>query len=99
MKTMIRVLSLAMVLCMVVLAGCTPSVPTVPTTTAPINGSNPSSSATGDVPVVDQLKFAAGTILRMATGYNKIDTGLFFDDTVKGGVTLADGKTYNPGDL
>ena len=38
--------------------------------------------------------------LRMATGYNNAKTGLLFDAEVAGdGITLADGKTYNTGDL
>ncbi|MCR5323359.1 MAG: hypothetical protein K6E85_08840 [Lachnospiraceae bacterium] len=48
----------------------------------------------------DDLSFAAGTVLRMATGYNSTKTGLFFDAEVAGdGITLADGKTYHAGDL
>ncbi len=46
------------------------------------------------------LEYADGTILRMATGYNNAKTGLFFDASIAGeGITLADGKTYNTGDL
>ncbi len=45
------------------------------------------------------LTFAAGTELRMATGYNNKDTGLSFSDKAGSGITLADGKTYNVGDL
>ena len=49
------------------------------------------------------LNYASGTTLRMATGYNNAKTGLFFDasvmDKVTGNITLADGKTYNAGDL
>ena len=46
------------------------------------------------------LGYANGTVLRMATGYNSARTGLFFDDQTAGeGITLADGKTYNSGDL
>ncbi len=46
------------------------------------------------------LTFAAGTELRMATGYNSPSTGLSFDaDTAGSGVTLANGKTYNTGEL
>ncbi len=42
----------------------------------------------------------AGTTLRMATGYNSAKTGLFFDaETAGEGITLADGNTYNAGDL
>ena len=38
--------------------------------------------------------------LRMATGYNSAKTGITFDSETAGeGVTLADGKTYNAGDL
>lgn len=47
-----------------------------------------------------ELTFAQGTVLRMATGYNSTKTGLFFDaETAGQGVQLADGKTYNAGDL
>ena len=47
-----------------------------------------------------KLEYAAGTELRMATGYNNAKTGLFFNaDIAKDGITLADGKTYNTGDL
>lgn len=46
------------------------------------------------------LTYADGTVLRMATGYNSKDTGLSFSAEVAGeGITLADGKTYNSGDL
>ena len=43
---------------------------------------------------------AEGVTLRMATGYNSEKTGITFDSETAGeGVTLADGKTYNAGDL
>ena len=46
------------------------------------------------------LSYAEGTTLRMATGYNNADTGLFFSAKIAGeGITLADGKTYHTGDL
>ena len=46
------------------------------------------------------LSYAEGTTLRMATGYNNADTGLFFSAKIAGdGITLADGKTYLSGDL
>ena len=46
------------------------------------------------------LDYAPGTTLRMATGYNSSDTGLFFSAKIaKEGITLADGKTYHTGDL
>lgn len=48
----------------------------------------------------EELTYAQGTLLRMATGYNSAKTGLFFDAEVAGeGVTLADGVTYHTGDL
>ena len=47
-----------------------------------------------------ELPYEAGTLLRMGTGYNNAKTGLTFDPEVAGeGITLADGKTYNSGDL
>lgn len=50
--------------------------------------------------VAPELTYAAGTVLRMATGYNSKDTGISFSAEVAGeGITLADGKTYNAGDL
>ncbi|MGN1118921.1 MAG: hypothetical protein ACI4Q4_01090, partial [Oscillospiraceae bacterium] len=64
-----------------------------------------SDTSTGDNGSADaepayELTYADGTVLRMATGYNKANTGLFFDEETAGsGVTLADGKTYNTGDL
>ncbi len=46
------------------------------------------------------LAFANGTVLRMATGYNSVKTGLSFDaETAGEGITLADGKSYNAGEL
>ena len=48
----------------------------------------------------EELTYAQGTLLRMATGYNSVKTGLFFDaETAGEGVTLADGVTYHTGDL
>ena len=47
-----------------------------------------------------KLPYAEGTVLRMATGYNSADTGISFSSKIAGeGITLADGKTYNAGDL
>lgn len=62
--------------------------------------SSTDNNSTPDVDPAESLKFAEGTVLRMATGYNGPKTGLFFDAEVAGdGITLADGKTYNTGDL
>ena len=110
MKNMKRILSMALVLCMglSLLAGCTnievptnPPTPTQGIVDKPNNTTGGGNNATTTVPVdVDLLPFEAGTILRMACGYNSKKTGLFFDaDVAKDGITLADGKTYNTGDL
>ena len=49
---------------------------------------------------VEALKFKAGTVIRMACGYNDAKTGIAFDASVAGeGKTLANGKTYYAGDL
>ena len=54
----------------------------------------------GAVAEAEALSYEQGTVLRMATGYNNKKTGLFFDADVAGeGITLADGKTYQTGDL
>ena len=59
----------------------------------------PAEAAEGGAVEAD-LPFAEGTVLRMATGYNSTKTGLTFDaETAGDGITLADGKTYNAGDL
>ena len=56
-----------------------------------------------DEPKVFDLEYAEGTVLRMATGYNSVETGLSFHANVfpsgQSSLTLADGKTYNVGDL
>ncbi len=102
MKNMTRVLSLVLALAMVAcLFGCGPQLPvqTNPPTNAPTDPNNPTDPA-GPTEPVDLLPFAAGTVLRMATGYNSAKTGLFFDaETAGEGVTLADGVTYQSGDL
>ena len=99
MKNMKRMVSLLLVLCMTMaLAACggnklevetqaPTQAPAVQETQAPAEETK-------------ELTFAAGTVLRMATGYNSAKTGLFFDaETAGEGITLADGKTYQTGDL
>lgn len=62
-------------------------------------GSKPEESSSS-APEAPKLEYADGTTLRMATGYNKPNTGISFDaDTAKSGITLANGKSYNTGDL
>ena len=105
MENMKRFIVAVLVLCMTVclFAGCTGGnddlviETTAPTTAAPTTGDNGETTPVEDV---DLLAFEAGTILRMATGYNSTKTGLFFDAEVAGeGVTLANGVTYQAGDL
>ena len=68
------------------------------TTPTPTTAAEPTKAA--NTVDVAELKFTAGTVLRMACGYNNAKTGLFFDaETAGEGKTLADGKTYYSGDL
>ena len=54
----------------------------------------------GSFAMADELTYAEGTVLRMATGYNSTKTGLSLEASVAGeGITLADGITYHAGDL
>ena len=100
-------LILALIMCLGLLAGCmSVDTPTDPPTNPPTNppttpgGDKPTDPPPTDPPVTDPLAFAAGTVLRMATGYNSAKTGLFFDPETAGeGITLADGKTYHNGEL
>lgn len=94
---------LAIAMAATLLAGCGPSIEY--TTQPPANNTSsgggdntsaPNEGNTGD----SSLTYASGTVLRMATGYNSNKTGLFFDSETAGeGVQLADGKTYQSGDL
>ena len=85
MKKRIVALLLVLVMLVSVLAACKPK-------PNPNTGNN-------ETPEL-KLEYAVGTILRMATGYNNAKTGLFFDASIaQDGITLADGKTYNTGDL
>ena len=64
-------------------------------------GPTPPVGPTG--PTEFDLEYADGTVLRMATGYNNLDTGLFFSDAKlfngAESITLADGKEYRVNDL
>ena len=103
-----RILALLLVLVMLVsvFASCIKPAPT-PTPdpddkpgTTPDGDETPGGDETPDEEVFLPLEYAPGTELRMATGYNNAKTGLFFDASVAGeGITLADGNTYNTGDL
>ncbi len=90
-------LGLALLMLLGALAGCTPSIEPIPSGTP--DGPDGPSGVVSDYNNPD-LAFAQGTVLRMAVGYNSTKTGLFFDPEVAGsGITLADGNTYNTGDL
>ena len=94
-----RILSIILVLSMAaaLLAGCGGNkleVAQTPAETASAEAPAPTEAAAAE------LSFASGTVLRMATGYNSTKTGLFFSADVAGeGITLADGVTYQTGDL
>lgn len=94
------------------LTGCTQVPDTSSGSSSPSNSSgNNNSTPTGSsgggdnssIPAGPTLEFAKDTVLRMATGYNSVETGLFFNakslEKYDGTVTLADGKSYQAGDL
>ncbi len=101
MKKVSRFIAMLLVICMAaaMFAGCGNKLEVAPTATqAPAAAADPAAPA--ETEAAAELSFAAGTELRMATGYNSKKTGLFFDAEVAGeGVTLADGVTYQAGDL
>ena len=94
--------ALTAVMTVSILAGCGgPQIPTDPNVSG--GSSTPSGGGTatpsGSSQTVHEL-YAAGTTLRMGTGYNNANTGIAFDAGTAGdGITLADGKTYLSGDL
>lgn len=95
---------MAAVLASATLAGCsTPggnSTSSGSTSTSGSKSESTSSSTSSEAPEAPKLEYANGTLLRMAVGYNSAKTGIAFDAEIAGsGVTLADGKTYNTGDL
>ena len=93
-----KIISAILVLTMIaaLFAGCGKSLPQESAPAAPAA----TEAAPAQTEAPEALAFAEGTILRMATGYNSKKTGLFFDAEVAGeGVTLADGVTYQAGDL
>ena len=98
-----RILSVILVVCMVatLFAGCGNKLEVAPTT--PPATQAPAVEGGENTPVetpVAELTFAPGTVLRMATGYNNNKTGLSFSADIAGeGIVLADGKTYQAGDL
>lgn len=91
---------LAIVMTAALLSGCGPSVQ-VQQSDPPAQTTAPAGADASAAPTEEQgLTYAAGTKLRMATGYNSAKTGLFFDaETAGDGITLADGNTYHTGEL
>ncbi len=83
------------------LAGCGPSIEVQPSGgSGGGGGSAPAQPQGGSETSGGELTYEPGTVLRMATGYNSTKTGLSFDaETAGNGITLADGNTYNTGDL
>ena len=70
------------------------------TTPAATEGNSGGDTTTAENSTASALAYDAGTVLRMATGYNSKDTGLSFDAEIAGeGIQLADGNTYHTGDL
>ena len=95
-----RLLALLLVLVMsmsMVLTSCIKKPPVTP----PDDGDK--TPPVDNNPVEDltfKLTYADGTVLRMATGYNSPQTGISMHADIAGeGIKLADGKTYNAGDL
>ena len=88
------------------LAGCS-----VPGSDSSGDSTSNTSTSSGDTSTSDNsggdtpgdtvlLPYADGTVIRMACGYNSDKTGMSFIADIAGeGITLADGKTYNSGDL
>nr|MBQ8244747.1 hypothetical protein [Oscillospiraceae bacterium] len=96
-----KFISLLLVLCMLtaLFAGCGNKLEVQAPAAAPEAPAADAPAAT-EAAAPAELSFAQGTVLRMATGYNSAKTGLFFSADVAGeGITLADGKTYQTGDL
>jgi len=102
MKNWMRMICAILVLCMTasLFVGCNKMEVETPTTQAPATEPAGETAAPTEETAPAALSFAEGTVLRMATGYNNKKTGLFFDADVAGeGIMLADGVTYQTGDL
>lgn len=103
-KSKVAASVMAAVLASATLAGCsTPggnNSSSGSTSTSSSKSESTSSSTSSEAPEAPKLEYSDGTLLRMAVGYNSAKTGIAFDAEIAGsGVTLADGKTYNTGDL
>lgn len=104
-KSKVAASVMAAVLASATLAGCsTPGNSSTSTgstsTSSTKSDASTSTSTSSAAPEAPKLEYTDGTLLRMAVGYNSTKTGIAFDaETAGSGVTLADGKTYNTGDL
>ena len=99
-----RILSLILALVMMFSFVLTSCIKPSPDTGDTGDDSNtPGDNNQPETPKEFDLPYAEGTVLRMATGYNSVETGLSFHANVfpagESSITLADGKTYNVGDL
>ncbi len=91
------------------LTGCNPSEPSNSNSGTGSNNSGDSSDSTtgsdsgSSQPAAEPLTYADNTVLRMGTGYNAAKTGISFVadllDKDTGNITLANGQTYQAGDL
>jgi len=84
-----------------ILAGCGPD-PVEPTPADPTPADpTPTDPVKDPTPVVKELKYADGTELRIAGGYQKTNEAISFQDaSITGeGIQLANGKTYHTNDL
>ncbi|MGN0977389.1 MAG: hypothetical protein ACI4PH_04975 [Faecousia sp.] len=103
MKNVTRIIAAVLAVCLITLcfAGCGKKLDVAQTSNTPApTAAAGDAAAPADTATTADLSFAKGTILRMATGYNSEKTGLFFDaETAGNGITLADGVTYQAGDL
>ena len=92
---------MAAVLASATLAGCsTPGGNSSSSGSTSTSGSKSESTSSSTSSEAPKLEYSDGTLLRMAVGYNSAKSGIAFDaETAGSGVTLADGKTYNTGDL
>ncbi len=89
-----KLVSMLLVSCMTVamLSGCGNTIEAPQTETPTQTGEVSGDGTEGEVAEVDPLAFAAGTELRMATGYNSAATGIVFDSET---VAKAAGKAVD----
>ncbi len=99
-RSRITAMLLSIILAATGMAGCGGSTSTDTSKSGKDTGSTEPTDPNVTVDTADLLPVAEGTVLRMACGYNSDKTGMSFTAELAGsGITLADGKTYNSGDL